>query len=83
MNVDKEKYGEFDENESTEDIRSSIEGLTVPQVRASLAALRNAWTNHSYITPLTTAYVLPCNMTAGYFSYHFIMGHHSKRQSRK
>ena len=66
-----------------EQTRSSIEGLSIPQVRSSLSMLRQKWKKHSPVTPLYPAFELPCNMTASAFSFNFIMSHHSKRQARK
>ena len=58
--------------------------LTVPQVRASLYALRQMWAQHSPMLPLYTAQVLPpCEMTANEFAFIFTMSHHTKRQMRK
>lgn len=63
--------------------QSSVAGLSVPQVRASLAVLRHQWMQHSPVNPFYTSMELPCQMTANDFAFNFIMGHHCKRQQRK
>jgi hypothetical protein len=59
---------------------SAVQGLTVPQVRASLAALRHRWAAHSPTSPLYTCEVLPCGIPTATFAFQFIMGHHMKRR---
>lgn len=61
---------------------SSIHGLTVLQVRSSLSVLRQQWADHSPVVSMHLSTILPCNMTTSAFAYHFIMGHHTKRNRR-
>ena len=61
---------------------STVEGLTVPQVRASLSVLRARWAKHSPVSPLYPSLTLPCGRSASAFAHAFIMGHHAKRQRR-
>ena len=58
---------------------SAVEGLSVPQVRSSLSALRQKWQRHSSADPMRCSFQMPCDMTACMFAYHFVLGHHRKR----
>lgn len=61
---------------------SAVDGMSVPDVRMSLAALRAIWSRHSPVDPMYTCAPLPCGMSAGDFAFHFVLGHHRKRHRR-
>ena len=61
---------------------SSVEGMSVPNVRNTLSTIRQMWSLHSPVNPMYTCAMLPCGLCISEFAYVFVMGHHKKRHAR-
>jgi len=71
-----------EEDDSATEHLSAIDGMSVPDVRISLASLRPMWQQHSPVVPMYMCTILPCGMSANEFAFNFVLGHHRKRHRR-
>lgn len=61
---------------------STIDDMTVAEVRKSLALLRKEWSNHSAMHPICPSAPLINDMSMSEFCFRFVMGHHHKRHQK-
>lgn len=61
---------------------SSVNNMSVANVRRALAQMRSLWSEHSPETPLNLTAQLFNGMTVAHFAMLFVMGHHSKRHAK-
>lgn len=63
---------------------SSVEDMTVADVRKALSHMRREWQKHSAICPFFPSHALPnSDMSVSEFAFRFVMGHHYKRHTKQ
>jgi len=76
----------MDETEDRRVITSAIDGMSVAEVRRSLATMRRSWEEASRSSSARPFYMTCSELVKGYtiqeFSYMFVRGHHAKRLNK-
>ena len=61
---------------------STVESMSVADVRKALSMLRKEWADHTAIEPICPSKLLTKTMSMSEFSFRFVMGHHHKRHMK-
>lgn len=62
---------------------STVNDMTVAEVRKSLSYMRREWLRHSCVLPFFPCQLLPqTDITVAEFAFRFVMGHHHKRHQK-
>ena len=67
---------------SRREMTSAVDGMSVAEVRQSLAHIRSVWALHSMETPLCSSTSLWNGMTFSQFAFWFVLGQHRKRHRK-
>ena len=60
--------------------RSTVDDMSVAEVRKALAFMRKEWAAHKCVRPFFPSQQLPdSEATVSNFAFRFVMGHHHKR----
>ena len=63
-------------------VPSSIDNMSVAQVRRALAQLRRSWDEHAPDNPIFPSDLLPNLMTLEMFAFLFVLSHHERRHQK-
>ena len=70
-------------NEDDASSTSTIQNMSVAEVRKALAFMRREWTKHSCVIPFFPSNMLPdTDLAISEFAFRFVMGHHHKRHQK-
>ena len=61
---------------------SSIDSMSIAQVRRGLAQLRRSWDEHAPENPISISETLPNYMTLERFAFLFVLSHHERRHQK-
>ena len=61
---------------------SSIDSMTIAQVRRALAHLRRTWDEHAPDNPIFPSDSLPNHMSIERFAFRFVLSHHERRHQK-
>jgi len=63
-------------------MHTTVDRMTVADIRKALSKLRRDWSDHSQIHPIYTSTTLTHDMSMSEFCFRFVMGHHAKRHQK-